>query len=75
MLAFVFGVYFIAGSFLRAHPVLFALYILASFAGVIVIALFAFYDMLMVSREFREARRTAREEMLREIEKEHEQDP
>jgi flagellar biosynthesis protein FlhB len=67
VMAFVFGGYFLASGFLRAHPMVFALYILASLAGVLFLVLFAVYDMLMIRREFLEARRVAREEMVREM--------
>ena len=65
VLGFVFGGYFLAGGFLRAHPIVFALYVLASLGGVLFLVLFALYDMLMVRREFLDARRAAHEEMVR----------
>jgi len=65
VLGFVFGGYFLAAGVLRAHPVLFALYILGALAGVVFLILFAVYDMLMVRREFLDARRAARDEMVR----------
>lgn len=69
VLGLVFGGYFLAAGFLRSHPVVFALYILASLAGVVFLVLFALYDMLMIRREFLDARRAAREEMVRDISK------
>jgi len=65
VLAFVFGGYFLAGGFLRSSPIVFALYILGSLTGVVFLFLFAFYDMLMIRREFLNARRAAHEEMVR----------
>lgn len=70
VLGLVFGGYFLAGGFLRAHPVFFALYVLASLAGVLFLVLFAFYDMLMIRREFLAARRAAHEEMVRAMKEE-----
>lgn len=70
VLGFVFGGYFIAGGFLRSHPVLFALYILACLIGVLFLILFAAYDMLMIRREFLGARRAAHEEMLKAVQDE-----
>jgi|GEM_PF-2073509 len=72
VLGFVFGGYFLAGGFLRAHPVIFAVYVLASLGGVLFLVLFAFYDMLMVRREFLEARRAAHEEMVRAMREDQE---
>lgn len=69
VLGFVFGGYFLASGFLRAHPIVFALYILASLAGVLFLVLFALYDMLMIRRDFQEARRAAREEMVRDVQR------
>ena len=67
VLGFVFGGYFLAGAVLRAYPVLFAAYVLASLVGVLFLGLFALYDMLMIRRDFQEARRAAHEEMVRAL--------
>ena len=73
VLGFVFGGYFLASGFLRAHPIVFALYILASLVGVAFLVLFALYDMLMIRREFQEARRAAHEEMMRDVQRDREE--
>ena len=73
VLGFVFGGYFLASGFLRAHPFVFALYILASLAGVVFLVLFALYDMLVIRREFQEARRAAHEEMMRDVRRDREE--
>lgn len=65
VLGFVFGGYFLASGFLRSHPLVFALYVLVSLVGVVFLVLFSIYDMLMIRREFQDARRAAREEMVR----------
>ncbi|MFN0127824.1 MAG: hypothetical protein ACKV19_14180 [Verrucomicrobiales bacterium] len=70
VLGFVFGGYFIAGGLFRSHPVLFAIYILASLIGVVFLVLFAAYDMLMIRREFLGARRAAHQEMLKAVQNE-----
>jgi FtsH-binding integral membrane protein len=67
VLGFVFGGYYLAGGFLRSHPLVFALYLLGSFGGVVFLMLFALYDMLMIRRDFLDARRAAREEMARSV--------
>ena len=72
VLGFVFGGYFLAAGFLRSHPIVFALYVLASLGGVLFLVLFALYDMLMVRREFLEARRAAHEEMVRAMKEDQE---
>ncbi len=73
VLGFVFGGYFLASGFLRAHPLVFALYILASLVGVVFLVLFALYDMLVIRREFQEARRAAHEEMMRDVRRDREE--
>lgn len=75
VLGFVFGGYFLAASFLRSHPIVFALYILASLVGVLFLVLFAFYDMLMIRREFLAARRAAHEEMVRAMREQQGREP
>ena len=67
VLGFVFGGYFLAGGWLRSHPVFFAGYVLASLVGVLFLILFALYDMLMIRRDFQAARRAAHEEMVRAL--------
>jgi hypothetical protein len=68
VLLVVFGGYFLAIGFLQEHPFLFALYLLASFGGVIFLILFALLDMLMIHRRYREARRAAREKLSAPLE-------
>ena len=63
VLGFVFGGYFLALKFLENHPVLFALYLLASFGGLAFLILFAFFDMLVIHRKYLAARRAAREKL------------
>jgi len=69
VLGFVFGGYFLASGFLRSHPLAFAMYVLASLVGVVFLVLFSIYDMLMIRREFQDARRAAHEEMVRAMKK------
>lgn len=64
VLLFVFGGYLLAFDFLKRHPWLFALYLLASFAALIFLILFALFDMLMVRKDFREAKREARGKLV-----------
>lgn len=65
VLGFVFGGYFLASGFLRSHPLVFALYVLVSLVGVVFLVLFSVFDMLMIRREYQDARRQAREDMVR----------
>lgn len=66
VLGFVFGGYFLAGSFLAAHPVIFALYVLASLAGLALLMLFALFDFLKVRESLvTEQKKVAREAMRR----------
>jgi len=67
VMIFVFGGYFFLGGFLRQHPLIFAFYLLASLTALVFIALFALFDMLVVTQQLRAARRAAAQELVKAV--------
>ena len=68
VLAFVFAGYFFGFNLLKAHPALFAAYLVISLGGLVFLILFALFDLLLVRRDYHEARRAARRELTRHVE-------
>lgn len=67
VLTWVFGGYFLAFDMMKRHQWLFVGYVLGSLAGLAVVFLFAFFDLLMVRKDFLDERRAARRELARQV--------
>jgi hypothetical protein len=67
VLAFVFGGYFFLFGTFQRHPWLFGVYVLASFAGLFLLMIFAAFDFLMLRKSYLAAKKQAIEEITRDI--------